>query len=139
MLYVNPVSPLLNRTTGATPAQSAAQTKEALKEFERLFLYSLLREMHQSVSVAGEKKEREMQLFEEMLDDALAGEMARSGQVGIARQIEHQLNAVGPVGSVGSRGSATAGSAGAGNVAFAVGAAVARERDPTADLIKGLG
>ncbi|HUW61321.1 MAG TPA: rod-binding protein [Candidatus Bathyarchaeia archaeon] len=89
MLYVNPVSPLLNLTTGENEAKRTA----ALQEFEHLFLYSLLREMHQSVSVTGEKKGQEMQLFEEMLDDALAGEMARSGQVGIARQIEQQLTA----------------------------------------------
>lgn len=93
MIYVNPVNPLLNRTTGLTDAGNEAQRKAALQEFEHLFLYSLLREMHQSVSVTGEKKGREMQLFEEMLDDALAGEMARSGQVGIGRQIEKQLTA----------------------------------------------
>ena len=93
MIYVNPVNPLLNRTTGMTATGNEAQRKAALQEFEHLFLYSLLREMHQSVSVTGEKKGREMQLFEEMLDDALAGEMARSGQVGIGRQIEKQLTA----------------------------------------------
>jgi len=88
MLYVNPVSASLARQ-----ADGEAQRKAALQEFEQLFMYSLLREMRQSVSVSGEKKGREMQLFEDMLDDALSGAMARSGQVGIARQIERQLSA----------------------------------------------
>jgi len=93
MLYVNPVSPLLNRAAGMTATENETKRKAALQEFEHLFLYSLLREMHQTISVAGDKKDPEMQLFEEMLDDALAAEMARSGQVGIARQIEQQLTA----------------------------------------------
>jgi Rod binding domain-containing protein len=93
MIYVNPVNPLLNRTSGMTGAGTEAQQKAALQEFEHLFLYSLLRQMHESVTVSGEKKGHEMQLFEEMLDDALAGEMARSGQVGVARQIERQMAA----------------------------------------------
>lgn len=88
MLYVNPVNPALG-----TQADKAAKRQAALQEFERLFLYSLLREMRQAVPVSGEKKGREMQLFEDMLDDAMSGAMARSGQVGIAGQIERQLSA----------------------------------------------
>lgn len=88
MLYVNPVSPAISAR-----APEHTQRKAALQEFEHLFLYSLLREMKQTVSISGEKKGREMQLFEEMLDDALSGQMALSGQVGIARQIEQQLAA----------------------------------------------
>jgi Rod binding domain-containing protein len=110
MLYVNPVSPLLNRTAGMTGAETAAQRKQALQEFERLYVYGLLKEMRQSTTVSGEKKGREMQLFEEMLDDALAGEMSRSGQVGIAKQIEQQMAAepaVAPGSAVRSRSRAT--------------------------------
>lgn len=93
MLYVNPVNPALNRIEMGTPAADEARKKTALQEMEHLFLYTLLREMHQTVSVGGEKKGRELQLYEEMLDDALSSEMAKSGQVGLAKQIEQQLAA----------------------------------------------
>lgn len=100
MLYVNPVSPALNRIEAGSPAAEEARKKTAMQELEHLFLYTLLREMRQTVSVNGEKKGRELELYEEMLDDALSSEMAKSGQVGMARQLEQELAARLPRASV---------------------------------------
>ena len=56
-------------------------------------LYMLLREMRQTAAVgSAREKTPAMRLYEDLLDDALSGEFARSGQVGIATQIEQQLH-----------------------------------------------
>ena len=93
MLYVNPLeaNPLM-RTDMAT--QQPFREKQALQEFERVFLYQFLREMRRGVpenSLFG--RSREQEYVEEMLDDFLAGQMAKTGQFGIARQIQEQLHA----------------------------------------------
>lgn len=101
MLYVNPMagnSPVLAARSGG-PALRApgeaepAREKAALQEFERLFLFQLLREMRKTVpdnALFG--KPAQQDFMEEMLDDHMAGEMARSGQFGIAKQMEAQMN-----------------------------------------------
>ncbi|HOZ46175.1 MAG TPA: rod-binding protein [Candidatus Hydrogenedentes bacterium] len=64
----------------------------ALKELERFFLFSLLREMRKSVPQDGLfQGGAEREIYEEMLDDAWSGAMADSGQIGIARSIEEQM------------------------------------------------
>ena len=91
MLYVNP----LEVSRGARTSQileGASREKTALKEYEHYFLYTLLREMRNTVTkndLFGDSQSR--QVYEDMLDDYMAGEMAKSGQFGIARQIEAQL------------------------------------------------
>lgn len=91
MLYVNPME--ANGNMRSTMGQIANQKEsKALEEFERVFLYQMLREMRKTVSSDGGLFERSAQLefFEETMDDALAGEMAQSGQLGIAKQIQAQ-------------------------------------------------
>lgn len=97
MLYVTPVG----MTRSAPPALAAAagaedpaRRAEALREFERVFLFQLLREMRNTVPKAGLLGDSPSQrYFEEMLDDAYAGQMAASGQFGIAGQIAAQWEA----------------------------------------------
>lgn len=93
MLYVNP----LEGYQVARADESARQIlrrKQSFQEFERVFLYQLLREMRRtesSESIFGTSREQDF--FQDMLDDVLAGKMAESGQLGIARQIDLQLRA----------------------------------------------
>ncbi len=91
MLYVNPLQDASFARTD--PARlDALQRRQALEEFERVFLYQLLRQMRKTVpesSLFGKSSQREY--FEEMMDDVLAGEMARSGQFGVAALLEEQL------------------------------------------------
>lgn len=93
MLYVNP---LTMRETGlaATGTDKTAREKAALQELEHLFLFTMLQEMRKTTTIdkSGENSS-ENQTYNEMLDDALSGEMARSGQVGLAKTIEAQLRA----------------------------------------------
>jgi flagellar protein FlgJ len=93
MLYVNPQANAVFRDRALSPGASARET-QALQEFERLFLFQMLKEMRSTVPEgglldAGSRQDR----FEEMLDDFLAGEMAASGQFGIARQMAAELDA----------------------------------------------
>lgn len=91
MLYVNPVQDAGFARTA--PAQlDALERRQAFEEFERLFLYQLLRQMRKTVpesSLFGKSSQRAY--FEEMMDDVLAGQMAKSGQLGVADLLEEQL------------------------------------------------
>jgi flagellar protein FlgJ len=87
MLYVNPVL-----TQGAEQIDSPQRRREALQEFERLYLREMLKTMRQALPDGGlYEKSQQQQFFKEMLDDALAGKMAESGQFGLAEQMERQL------------------------------------------------
>lgn len=93
MLYVNPVSNLDTLRTDGSP-DSALRRKTALQELDRLFAFTLLQEMRKTVpddALFGRTNER--RTYDEMLDDAVAGDMARTGQLGVARQVEAQLAA----------------------------------------------
>lgn len=93
MLYVEPISTA--RLYGADgKLDETAQRKTALEELEHFFTFTLLQEMRKSVpedGLLGDGPQRRM--FEEMLDDTLSAEMARSGQLGLAQQIDEQLRA----------------------------------------------
>ncbi len=94
MLYVNPVA--VGNTTGINLAKDPeAKQKMALQELEHFFLFTLLQEMRKSIPVVeGEKAGPEGDFYNEMLDDALSGQMSKSGQLGIAKSIEEQLRTV---------------------------------------------
>lgn len=89
MLYVNPLeNAYIDPVTRM--AEKPRSEKAALKELEHFFLFTLLKEMRKTTDM-GNKKGREMELYEDMLDDGLSGVMAQSGQVGLAKQIEQQM------------------------------------------------
>lgn len=90
MLYVNPAQNGHAVRPGLSPA--AGKRQAALEEFEHYFLFTLLEEMRKSVPNDGLfPRGAAGQMFDEMLDDALAGVMAKSGQVGLADAIDKQL------------------------------------------------
>ncbi|MBP8128047.1 MAG: rod-binding protein [Candidatus Hydrogenedentes bacterium] len=91
MLYVNPLETGYGARVDAA-LKGAAREGRAVEEFERFFLYTLLREMRRTVprdDLWGDSQAR--QVAEDMLDDVLAGEMAKSGQMGLGKQIQEQL------------------------------------------------
>ncbi|HNR30955.1 MAG TPA: rod-binding protein [Candidatus Hydrogenedentes bacterium] len=91
MLYVNPLEVRYTARVDAA-LTGAAREERAVQEFERFFLYTLLREMRRTVPRDGLfGADQSRQVAEDMLDDVFAGEMARSGQIGIAKQIQEQL------------------------------------------------
>lgn len=93
MLYVNPQSQATFRASSMAPG-AAGREDEALKQFEQLFLFQMLQEMRKTIpdyGVLGGGSQKAY--FEEMMDDFLAGEMADSGQFGVAKQMATQLHA----------------------------------------------
>ena len=93
MLYVNPLEAQRSSTL-PLEQQKTQRTEKALQEYERLFLYQMLREMRKTVPENGLfGRSSQQEFFEEMFDDYLAGEMAESGQFGIAKMMEAQLEA----------------------------------------------
>lgn len=91
MLYVNPMVSPYNLHAQAV-GDDTAQRRIALQELEHYFVYTLLQEMRKSIPEGGLfAASPEKRVYEEMLDDAYSAEIARSGQMGIARMIEEQL------------------------------------------------
>ena len=69
-----------------------AKLKEAVQQFEQVFLKQLFTEMRKSVpktDLFGQGKEQEM--FEEMLDDERAKAWSQSGGIGLADLMYQQL------------------------------------------------
>jgi len=89
MLYVNPAI-----TPGVASVHQGLKQRTTLRELERLFAYMLLQEMRRTVpedSLLGSGLATQIQA--DMLDDALSGAIAESGQLGIAKLIEDQIQA----------------------------------------------
>jgi len=91
MLYVNPL--VSQQALQRTPPESPERRKEALREFEHLLAFQLLREMRKTVpknELFGHSFASEYQT--EMMDDFIAGQWAQSGQLGVAQTMERQLD-----------------------------------------------
>lgn len=91
MLYVNPLQNMSATSSGIVEPKAQKQSK-ALGEFEHFFAYTLVKEMRKTApkdQLLGASSAQ--QHFEEMLDDAYAGQMAQSGQFGIAKMIAAQM------------------------------------------------
>lgn len=93
MLYTDPISTTRMFGSNGKPNEAMRRTV-ALQELEHFFTFTLLQEMRKSVPEDGLLEGGpQRRMFEEMLDDTLSGEMAKSGQLGLASQIEAQLKA----------------------------------------------
>jgi flagellar protein FlgJ len=92
MLYVNPYAGNIALMHGK--ADSTQREKVALQEFEQVFLRELMKSMRATVPDGGLfPKSQQSSFFNDMLDDTMARTMAQSGQLGVAKQIEAQLEA----------------------------------------------
>ncbi len=91
MLYVNPLAGLFE-AKGQGIVATPGRQKLALQEYEHYFLFSMLQEMQKTVpkgQLFGSGPE--LGYYQEMLNDTLSGEMAKSGQFGIAKEMADQL------------------------------------------------
>ena len=92
MLYVNPLDSTTSVHSMDAESLKNQRKKQAPEELERLFIFSLIKEIRKTADITqSESQNKEKALFEEMLDDTFAGNMAKSGQLGIAKQITAQL------------------------------------------------
>ena len=90
MLYVNPQTSASFLSKDLKPGSKGRET-EVLQQFEQLFVFQMLKEMRKTVPDYGVMGGPQKAYFEEMMDDFLAGEMAKSGQFGIAEQVAEQI------------------------------------------------
>ncbi|GMV91566.1 MAG: hypothetical protein AMXMBFR82_13440 [Candidatus Hydrogenedentota bacterium] len=92
MLYVNPVtSPFIQRAGAAL--QQASRDAAAFQEMEHFFAYMLLQEMQKTVPRDGLFDGGLQSDFQrDMFNDIVAGKIAESGQLGIAKVMEEQLH-----------------------------------------------
>jgi len=73
-------------------AHQSSTLKEACQDFESIFLYFLLKQMRSTVPktgfISGGKAE---EVFQQMLDEELAKEMAKAGGIGLGKMLEEQF------------------------------------------------
>jgi len=71
-----------------------AGLRRAAEEFEAFFVQQMLTIMRQTVPEGGFiEKDHAHEIFEGMLDEALSGEVARAGGIGLADMLVAQLSA----------------------------------------------
>jgi peptidoglycan hydrolase FlgJ len=91
MLYVNPLVGGDLGKTAAAPS-SPQRDKKVLQEFERLFLFQMLREMRKTIPKSTLfQEDSQKDFYDEMMDDTMAGQLANSGQFGLAKLMEAQI------------------------------------------------
>ncbi len=73
-------------------ANNAEANKTALQQFESLFITQMLKEMRAAAVVDKEQHSSYMDFYTDMYDKQLATIMARQGGIGIARQLQQQLD-----------------------------------------------
>jgi len=91
MLYVNPLAtPEAARINGV---EKAAQREQlAVRELEHFFVFQLLKEMRKTVPDDGLfPKDGGTRMQEDMMDDLISGEAAKSGQFGIGNLVRRQF------------------------------------------------
>ena len=92
MLYVNPMVGLSEARSQSVIRGSSGRQKLALQEYEHYFLFSLLQEMQKTVpqsELFGSGPE--LGYYQDIMNDTLSGEMAKSGQMGIAKMMAEQM------------------------------------------------
>jgi flagellar protein FlgJ len=95
MLYVNPLLSS-ERTVAEQTVQSGAREEMAVEELEKFFVYMLIKEMRKTVPEGGLLDSGlASRMQEQFLDDALAGAIAESGQMGVGSMVREQLHADG--------------------------------------------
>ncbi|MBK8872048.1 MAG: hypothetical protein IPN19_13700 [Elusimicrobia bacterium] len=87
------IPPLHRPVTGKTEVQQNDRLKGACRDFEALFLHTLLREGrgNNSVSISrGDQNART--ILNDMRDESISREMARSGGVGLGKVLYRELS-----------------------------------------------
>ncbi len=75
---------------GAEVAPTLAKFRKAASGMEQVFLKQLFSQMRQ-VSLTGEKDSHGMDMYKDMMDDALAESLAKRGDFGVAKQLQQAM------------------------------------------------
>ena len=95
MMNIDP-NMLLHATSQSTTAQPSPKDKAALKktcqDFEAIFIQSMLKAMRKSVIQSGLfAKSNATAIYEDMLDQNIATDMAKKQSLGLADQMYRQM------------------------------------------------
>ncbi|MCF8108765.1 MAG: rod-binding protein [Desulfohalobiaceae bacterium] len=83
---------VMDGEAGKSGEKQQAGLKQLCQDFEAIFINSLFQEMRRTIPEEGWLKESPgRDLFQEMMDMEVAGEMARRGGLGLAQGLYRQL------------------------------------------------
>lgn len=68
------------------------QLKRACEEFESIFINIIMQKMRSSIPEYGIQKSFGREIYESMFDQEVSKEMAKSGGIGLAKQLYDQLS-----------------------------------------------
>ncbi len=85
------INPIAQLAASDDVNMDALRRKKAFESLEEMFISVLMKEMRKSVPDDGViKKSHATKMYEEMLDETFSAQMAKSGQLGIAKQLSEQ-------------------------------------------------
>ena len=68
--------------------------KKAFQDFEKMFVHMMLKEMRKTMNGSSmTEKSHATKMYEEMMDEAMAEQMAVSNQLGVAKDLSNRLEA----------------------------------------------
>lgn len=78
----------------STTLQTSKREEEAYRDFEKMFVHQMLKEMRKTINETSlVEKSHATKMYEEMMDEAMADQMAMSGQLGLADQLRNSAEA----------------------------------------------
>jgi len=77
---------------GATNGTEASSALEAAQAFEKLLIHDMLKTMRRSAAVLGEEPSEGRAMYDDMLDERLAGIMSEAGGLGLAEALAGRLD-----------------------------------------------
>ena len=81
-------------TTKETPIGLSTKEKKAFQDFEKMFVHMMLKEMRKTMNGSSmTEKSHATKMYEEMMDEAMAEQMASSNQLGIGSGLANELEA----------------------------------------------
>lgn len=89
---LEPVNPLQGLSQKDNSLASTQKEKKAFQDFEKMFVHMMLKEMRKTLNASSmTEKSHATKMYEEMMDEAMADQMAASNQLGIAKDLFNQL------------------------------------------------
>lgn len=78
----------------STELHKAKREEQAYQDFEKMFIHLMLKEMRKTSNETSlVEKSHATKMYEELMDEAMAEQMAKSGQLGLGSQLRSTLEA----------------------------------------------
>lgn len=91
---LEPLTPILSAVQEESDVGLSLREKKAFQDFETMFVLMMLKEMRKTMNGSSmTEKSHATKMYEEMMDEAMAEQMAASNQLGIAKDLSNKLQA----------------------------------------------